>query len=102
MSNHFLVAEGQHVLEILKRLFVNGMLEHRVTNRLKLIVMEIQLLTKKPVALELKLLRDAMEPPTFYLEVYAYFQDGSGAVSADPHVITMTTGVTGWIITVDC
>jgi hypothetical protein len=102
MERRLSVAEGQHTLEVLKQLLINGMLEHRITNRLKVLSMSIQLRTHKPVALELKLLRNDLEPPTYYLEVFSYFQDGSGPAHMDPDVIEMTTNPVGFITHVNC
>lgn len=102
MERRLSVAEGQNTLEVLKKLLINGMLEHRITNRLKLISMTIQLRTHKPVSLELRLLRNDLEPPTYYLEVYSYYQDGSGPAHMDPDTIVMTTNPVGFITHVDC
>jgi len=102
MERKYPVAEGQPTLEVLNKLVINGMLKHRITNKLKLISMSIQLRTRKEVALELKLLRNDKIPPTYYLEVYSYYQDGSGPAHMDPDVITMTTNPVGFITHVDC
>jgi hypothetical protein len=103
MERRLPVAEGQHTLEILKRLFINGMLEHRVTNRLKMISMSIQLQARKPVALELKLTRqDTDYKPKFFLEVFSYYTDGSGPAHMDPDVITMETNEANFIVHVNC
>ena len=102
MERRLPLAEGQHTLEVLKQLLINGMLEHRITNRLKLLSMSIQLRTHKPVSLELRLSRNELEPPTYYLEVFSYYQDGSGPARMDPEVITMTTNPVGFITHVDC
>lgn len=103
MERRLPVAEGQHTLEVLKRLFVNGMLEHRVTNRLKLISMSIQLQSHKPVALELKLTREDKDyRPKFFLEVFSYYSDGSGPVRTEPDVIEMTTNEVNFVTHVNC
>jgi len=102
MTSQTLIAEGPSVLERLKQLYVNGQLQHRVTNRLKMISMSIQLNTRKPVSLELKLARNGTLPPIYYLEIDCYFADGSGRAVTQPSIIEMQANQDGLITHVSC
>lgn len=102
MEQRLPVAEGQQVLAFLGKLYVNGMLHHRVTNKLKLISMSLTLGSRRAVSLELKLSRTAGLPRTYFLEIFSVYQDGTGMAKAAPDLVTMTTNEIGMITAVDC